>query len=114
MSVVHSIFAMRCGDTWQFSGPLNDADGNPLSLVGATLTWKLDSIDGKTNYITLTLNNGIEITNSSTATVQYGPSVAQTSPLIPGTYYDTLQVTLQDGETYTMVEGYINALPAEQ
>lgn len=112
MSAVHNLMVFRCGDNWSFTGPLNDASGNPLPLTNATITWKLDSLDGKTTYITLTLNAGITITNMATATVLYGPSAAQTSALSPGSYYDSLHVVLADGETYTVVEGLINALPA--
>lgn len=111
MSAIHSLMAFRCGDNWVFSGPLNDANGNPLPLTNATITWKLDSLDGKTTFITLSLNAGILITNLTTASVLYGPSATQTSALIPGTYYDSLHVVLADGETYTVVEGIINALP---
>jgi|SRR5690348_3089022 len=113
MSIVHPLFTLRCGDTWAFSGPLQDSSGNALALTGATIVWKLDSLDGKTNYITLTLGSGIEVTNSTTATVLYEATPTQTSALTPGTYYDSLRVTLQDGESYTMVEGMINALPSE-
>lgn len=111
MSVLHNLMVFRCGDNWSFTGPLDDANGNPLNLNGANITWKLDSLDGKTNYITLTLGSGITVTNMTTATVLYGPNSTQTSSIIPGTYYDSLHVVLADGETYTVVEGLINALP---
>lgn len=112
MSVVHNLMVFRCGDNWSFSGPLNDANGNPLSLTNATITWKLESLDGKTTYITLSLGSGITITNAATATVLYGPNSTQTAALTPGTYYDSLHVVLSDGETYTVVEGLVNALPS--
>lgn len=112
MSTVHNLMVFRCGDNWTFSGPLNDANGKPLPLTNATITWRLDSLDGKTTYITLSLNSGITVSDLPSATVLYGPSALQTSALSPGTYYDSLHVVLADGETYTVVEGLINALPA--
>lgn len=112
MSAVHNLMVFRCGDNWSFTGPLNDASGNPLPLTNAqSITWHLNSLDGKTNYLTLSLGGGVQVTNETTATVLYGPSAAQTTPLVPGTYYDALKVVLQDGEAYTLVEGLINALP---
>src|SRR5215469_2475870 len=113
MSIIHPLFTLRCGDTWAFSGPLTDANGNALSLTGAQIIWKLDSLDSKTNYITLTLGSGVQVVNSTTATVLYEATPLQTSALVPATYYDSLRVILQDGESYTMVEGLINALPSE-
>lgn len=111
--IVHPLMVFRCGDNWTFSGPLNDAQGNPLDLSGATITWKLDNPSGEaTNLTPLTLGAGIQIINENTATVLYGPSAAQTATLSPGTYYDCLKVVLSDGETYTTVEGPINALPS--
>jgi len=115
MSKTHPLFAERCGDAWEFTGPLNDNSGNPLPLTGATITWKLDSLDLATNYLTLTLGFGITVTDTATATVEYGPTAAQTAGLIPGTYYDTLSVTLSSGNgggTFTCIEGLINVAPA--
>lgn len=114
MSTTHALFVERAGDTWEFTGPLNDNSGNPLPLTGATITWKLDSLDLTTNYLTLTLGFGITVTDLTTATVQYGPTEAQTAGLIPGTYYDTLSVTLSSGNgggKFTCIEGLINVEP---
>lgn len=111
MSVVHTLQVLRCGDTWSFSGPLDDGAGNPLPLQNASITWKLKSLDGKTTYITLTQGGGISITNLGQAVVLYGPTAVQTSALQPGTYYDFLDIVLNDGSSFTLIEGLINALP---
>lgn len=114
MSTTHAPFTLRCGDNWEFTGPLNDNNGNPLPLSGASITWKLDSLDGTKNFITLTLGSGITITTLATATVSYGPSAAQTAVLQPGTYYDYVVVTLSGangGGTFTVIEGIINGSP---
>lgn len=115
MSTIHPLEVVRSGDTWEFTGPLNENDGvTPLPLTGASITWKVDSLDGKTNFITCTLGSGITVTNLATATVQYQASATQTAPLKPGTYYDTLSVTLSAGNgggTFTCIEGEINVLP---
>lgn len=102
---------LRCGDSWSFDGPLNDNNGNPLTLAGATITWTLDSLDFSTNYCTLTVGQGITITNQSTATVSYGPTPTQTAAVPPGTYYQMLRVLLAAGEEYTEIEGIIVATP---
>jgi hypothetical protein len=112
MSTTHSLLVLRCGDAWEFSGPLNDTSGNPLNLTGATLTWKLDSIDFSTNIVTLVSGLGIEVTNLAQALVAYGPTKEQTAAITPGTYYDTLSISFPDGQTnFTLVEGIINASP---
>lgn len=112
MSNVHALQVLRCGDQWLFAGPVNDAAGNALNLTGASISWKLDSVDGKTNYLTLTVGSGVTITTNNPGAVAYGPTKVQTAALTAGTYYDYLIVTLADGTTYTVIEGLINALPA--
>ena len=108
---LHPPFTLRCGDTWEFTGPLNDFNGNPLPLAGSTIIWRLDDLSFRKNYITLVTGFGVEIINLASSIVTYGPSIAQTSTLVPGTYYDTLQVTLADGTAFTVIEGTINASP---
>jgi len=112
MSIIHPPQTLRCGDTWEFSGPLTDNSGNPLTLAGATLTWKIDSLDQSENFLTVVSGFGITVTNFTTATIQYLATATQTAAIPPGTYYDTMHVLLADGVTgFTVIEGIINASP---
>jgi hypothetical protein len=114
MSTIHPTLVLKAGATWEFVGPMTDNNGNPLPLAGAQFYWRLDSLDFSTNYITLVLGQGIEITNLATATIEYGPSDTQTAGLVPGTYYDVLSVVLADGTEFPLVEGFINVSPQPQ
>lgn len=112
MSTIHPLFVVRAGDTWEFTGPLDDNSGNALPMTGASVTWKLDSLDGTKNYLTLSLGLGISLANNNIVT--YEPTSTQTAAIAPGTYYDTLSVTLSaanGGGTFTCIEGLINVLP---
>jgi hypothetical protein len=104
---IHPQENVRCGDDWFFAGPLNDNNGNPLNLTGATFLYNVDSLDGTENLFSTTT---VTLLNSTTATVQWGAPAAETADIPPGTYYDTLQITLAAGAgTFTIVEGVINA-----
>jgi len=109
MSTIHPQENVHCGDDWLFAGPLNDSNGNPLPLSGAAFVYKIDSLDGLTNFYTST---SVTITNFATASVLYGAPKATTVILAPGTYYDTLYVVLA-GNVWsgTVIEGQINAAP---
>jgi hypothetical protein len=114
MSIIHPLVVFRAGDNWEFTGPINDVNGNPLPLTGAAMTWKLDSLDLTKNYITQILSSG-NIINLALAIVLYGANASQTLGIVPGTYYDTLRVILADGiTTFTVVEGLINVAPTPQ
>jgi hypothetical protein len=112
MSVIHPPFTVRCGDTWEFSGPIYDDYGNLLNLTGAQFVWRIDTTDMKTNILTTVSGLQVFVTNLATSTVEYYATSAQTAAIPPGSYYDTLRVTLADGVTgFTVIEGVINASP---
>ena len=108
MSVQPTVW-LRCGADWTFAGPLTDASGSPLPLAGASFVWQLDSLDLTQNILKLT---SVAIINQSAADIQYGPTGAQTLSVPPGTYYQTLKVTLSTGQILYPVEGVIVAQPA--
>jgi hypothetical protein len=108
---VHDPIDFVCGDNWEISGSLQDASGNPLSLTGATIQWKLDSIDGATNFLTLAIGSGISITDLPSATIFVNATSAQTAALASGNYRDWLSVKLADGSVLTEWTGVIRAAP---
>jgi hypothetical protein len=112
MSIVHPQFTLRCGDTWEFEGPITDDNGNLLNLTGATFTYKIDSLDFKTNFYTTVSGMGVFVVSYPTSTVEYFAPATTTATIPPGTYYDILRITLADGVTgFTVIEGLINATP---
>ena len=111
MSVIHTQQNFHCGDDWDFAGPIQSPGGTVINLTGATITWKLVSLDYSTTYLILGIGTGVTITDPTNGLVAYGPTGTQTAPLTPGTYYDLLRVILQDGTDFTAVEGIINVAP---
>jgi hypothetical protein len=109
VTTTHDPLDFICGDSWPLAGPLEDADCNPLVLVGASISWRLDSIDGLTNYLALSVGSGIQIVSNTTAMILVTVSAAQTANLAPGNYKDSLRVTLADGSVFTEWTGYIRA-----
>jgi hypothetical protein len=111
MTTTHDPINFICGDTWQLTGPLQDASGNALNLTGATITWKLDGQDGLANLLTLDNagSGGVSVVNPSTATILVNVSKVQSAALQAGTYKDWLRVTLADGTQLTEWTGIIKA-----
>ncbi len=122
MTTIHDPLTLICGDSWEFDGSLCDTLGAPLNLNGAAITWKLDSLDGTVNYITLSIGNGIAIQNLAKADIFVRAIPAQTAAVPPGVYdefgqlqggvyRDWLRVTLGDGSVLTEWSGLIKAVP---
>ena len=109
MTAVHDPQFFVCGDTWEMTGPLQDANGVPFNLAGASISWKLDSIDGATNFLSLAVGSGIQVLDLTSATVLVTVSATQSESLTPGTYRDSLRVTLADGAKFTEWVGAITA-----
>lgn len=105
---IHDPYDFICGTSWQEQGPLLDAFNNPIPLTGATIQWRLDSIDGATNFITLNLGAGITITDSPSSTILVDANKTQTN-LPPGLYRDILVLTLANGDPLPMWGGIIRA-----
>lgn len=104
----HEPLDFLCGMDWQLGGPQLNADGTPLGLNGATVQWKLDSLDGGTNYITLTDSSGITV-NLTTSSVSIDVPGATTAGISPGAYRDYLIVTLPTGQKIPMWTGIVRA-----
>lgn len=111
MTTTHDPETFVCGDNWQLTGPLQDASGNPLNLTGATIQWKLDSLDGTQNILTLdnAETGGITVITPSAATVLVNVLKTQSAAVAAGTYKDWLRVTLSDGTVFTEWTGIIRA-----
>jgi hypothetical protein len=113
-----------CSRSWSFDGTLLDYYGKPVPLTGASITWRLDSLDGTINFITKTLGNGIEIVNYDSAEISVTPTQEDTDPVkvppadptatppVLGVYRNWLTVTLADGSTFDMWSGIIRVTAA--
>lgn len=114
MTATHSPIDVVASRNWELGGPLLDSDCNPLPLTGAALVWKLDSLDGAANVITLTLGSGISILNLAAATILVNVPAAQTRSISAGVYRDWLTVTLADGSVLDCWSGIVrvSAAPA--
>lgn len=111
MTTTHDPIQFFCGDTWILTGTVNDEDGLPLNLNNATIAWKLDSVDGTINNLTLTIGGGVTILDSPSATIEIEVPASQTAALPPGLYADYLRVTMGDGSVFTEWTGVIRAAP---
>jgi hypothetical protein len=112
-TITHDPIDFVCGDTWKITLPDVASDGAPLDLNGATVAWRLDSIDGSKNFLSLEndTNGGIQTfldTNGHGDILVTVPK-AETLTLAPGSYVDWLRVTLTDGTTLTVWTGAIRA-----
>jgi hypothetical protein len=109
MMLTHDPQSFVSGDNWQLTGPLLDVSGNPINLAGATLQWKLDSVDGFENVLLLdsASRGGITITDLPSATVLVDVTAAQSAAVSAGTYRDWLRITFTNGTVYTAWAGVI-------
>src|ERR1035437_3861317 len=101
MPTTHDPFDVLCGDDWLIPWTVNDDDDAPLDLDGASISWRLDSIDNSFNALSLSLGSGITITDAVGAAIQVDVLAAQSITVKPGMYLDWLQVTLADGSVST-------------
>jgi hypothetical protein len=111
MTAIHDPFDLVAGRDWEFSGPLTDADCNPLPLTGAQIVWRLDSLDGTQNFLKISLNAGITITNMACSEIQVAAAAAITAAVPAGPYRDWLTVTLQSGQILDLWSGIIRVAP---
>ena len=110
----HDPLDFICGTDWEMTACLLDSGRDPLNLAGASLQWKLDSLDGTANYLNASLGSGITVTDAGTSTILVDVSAADTASLLPGEYRDWLFVTLASGAKLPMWTGIIRvgAAPA--
>lgn len=113
-AAIHDPEDVVASRSWEFGGPLLDFNGDPLPLTNAAIVWKLDSLDGGTNLLTLTLGAGITIVDLPSATILVDAAAAQTTSVPPGVYRDWLTATLSDGSVLDCWSGVIrvSAAPA--
>jgi hypothetical protein len=110
MTAVHDPIDEFCGASWEYSGPLQDADEQPLPLTGASITWSLVNLYGS-NVLTLSLSAGITVIDLANATILVNVTAAQTAAIAPGSYKDVLVATLADGTVLAEWTGVIRASP---
>jgi hypothetical protein len=91
----HDPTELMAATDWGIDGTLLDADGQPLDLSNATLTWTLIGPQG-----TPVLRNGdatITVVGDPTAgSIHIGIHNAKTAQLECGRYIDALQLTIGD------------------
>jgi len=114
--VVHPPQQFYAGDTWQLQANCQNVDGTPMDLIGAAMTWSLNDPTGQeTNYLVLTVNEGIVVQPpvsgeppSGIAYIVVTP--AQSTPLAAGFYQDQLVVVTSDGTVSTIFQGRIEVV----
>lgn len=83
-------FTIKQNDTSPaLQATLKDYNGNPISLVGATVKFHLKSFEG-----TIKVNRNMTITNAANGVVTYFWQSGDTSTA--GTYYAEFEVTYSD------------------
>lgn len=106
----HEAIEVVCGDTWEINGTIEDEDGVPMSLAGVGINWKLDSFDGNTNLLDLSVGSGIAVVDVSSGQILITVPKEDSALVTPGIYYDWLRITLDDGSAYTEWTGIIHAI----
>ena len=106
MTTIHEPIEFFCGDTWPIAGTLLGPKGEPLTTI-SEMTWKLDTVDGRKNLLTLSLGHGVAISEPNTAGMWLEATPEQTALIKPGSYYGWLRVTLSSGRVYTEWTGVI-------
>lgn len=108
--VIHPPLQFYAGDTWEIVWSCLDVNGQPLDLTGASIVWKLDTLQGQ-NILTQDLTSSISILQPSTGgqCMLTLPSVV--SGQIPPAYYqDQLRVTTATGVVTTQASGRVQCL----
>lgn len=112
MTTIHDPEDRVAGRSWEFSGPLLDLNDNPLPLTGAAITWRLDSVDGTSSFIELSIGSGITVIDPEAATILVNATPSDTGSVPTGVYRDWLTVTLDDGTVLDEWSGIIRVTSA--
>jgi len=94
MLVYHPDTELMAATDWGIDGTLLDADGNPLDLSDATLTWTLIGPQG-----TPVLADGdatVAVVDPTAGTIHIAVHHDKTAQLEVGRYIDALQLTVGD------------------
>jgi hypothetical protein len=91
MTAIHPLHRFYVGDTWVIQGTLLDADGKALDLGGCSLQWGL--VDRNRAVALDDSKAQVFIVNAVLGQIKIVVNPAQTSQVLPGTYYDSLRVT---------------------
>lgn len=92
---------IKRGDTWDRVYTLQDSDGNPVSLVGATVLVQVRRRPGSTVEISLDTVPAISITGAGNNQIL----VFYTVDIAAGDYQWDLQVTYSSGKVRTYLSG---------
>jgi len=95
------------GDTtaWEFA--ITEPDGDPQSLIGATITFSARArLDDPAPVFTRTIGQGITVTDAAAGEITVRLAEADTSALTqPTTYYWDLEVVDAAGNRATVADG---------
>ena len=101
-----SSFEMYSGDTKTLAVAITDADGNAVTLTGATCAYTIRTAITSTTALVTKATGGSGITVSgSTVTISLAP--ADTADL-DGTYYHELQITDSAGHVSTAFQDVVS------
>jgi hypothetical protein len=102
MAVTHPLMQLTAGDSWQFDATLTDADGNPLDLTNATVTWALLNFNSKPMIQPADYTVALG-TNPGECSILVAGSVS--TNLSSGSYTDFLRVTDASAAVATLIQG---------
>jgi hypothetical protein len=112
VTTIHDPIDQVASRDWEFTGLLLDYDCNPLPLTDAQIAWRLDTLDGVTNLLVVSLANGVSVTNFATGEILVDVPAAQTATVPAGSYRDWLTVTLATGQVLDEWSGIIRVTAA--
>ena len=83
----HSDVSLTPGEAWGVFGMLLDAEGRPLDLTAADLSWTLRDLDGAV----MPVNGVVAVVDARSGIVSITVDATATATLEPGYYLDTLR-----------------------
>ena len=97
-------FEMTAGDDKTLVITVRDANGNPVSITGASIKWQCARSFGKASSISKTTSSGISITDGANGVFAVTLDDTDTESLV-GNFIHEAQVTASDGSISTVVSG---------
>lgn len=102
--------AFARGETWQITFDANDASGQPLSLTGATVSFRVATLRGV--VVLDTPPAAVTITNAAQGLALIAALPAQTSAIVAGVYRYEVRVTLASGVVSVQAAGSLRVDPS--
>ena len=99
-------FVFVRGSTFAVGSIVRQADGTPIDLTGATLTWRLGTENLRDTKFSLTDSDDIKVTDATNGAYTITVKPAKTADLTPGFSRHQGEVVESDGTITTFLEGW--------